>query len=168
MLNHIEKFKVTILHIDRDSNYWPIADLSRNTFWIDNSQWRNGLKSYWRGQKERSCHQDHQDSVSRGNSTLCSISTCNYSQDSLDHCPMPIKTDQKFVIDCNADQSALRGISDQCLNFDRYWSALIGIEQWSRESCIVLKVRWYQTDHMFLNCGSPPGVDDGWHTELQC
>ncbi len=29
--------------------------------------------------------------------------------------------------------SASRGIFDQCLNFDRYWSALIGIGQWSRE-----------------------------------
>ena len=43
---------------------------------------------------------------------------------------MPINADQNCSIDPNADQ--LRGISDQCQEFDRYWSAF-GIDRGSPE-----------------------------------
>ena len=74
---------------------------------------------------------------------------------------MPINANQNCGIDTNADQfrsmpinwSALRGISDQCQDFDRHWSAL-GFDPRSPEFCRLIMQKTIGTCILYkIGCG---------------
>ena len=67
-------------------------------------------------------------------------------------CPMLINANQNSAIDPNADQSALIGIERHFGSMPWFWSALIGIGQWSRESWYGFIVQtWASMRHAWLS-----------------